>query len=34
MTEWIFWLYIFFFAGFVGYLVISGLPPMLPTPLK
>jgi NAD(P) transhydrogenase subunit alpha len=33
MTEWIFWLYIFFFAGFVGYLVISGVPPLLHTPL-
>jgi NAD(P) transhydrogenase subunit alpha len=33
MTEWVFWLYIFFFAAFVGYLVISGVPPLLHTPL-
>ena len=33
MAEWIFWLYIFFFAAFVGYLVISGVPPLLHTPL-
>ncbi len=33
MAEWIFWLYIFFFAAFVGYLVISGVPPFLHTPL-
>ncbi|MGZ8479171.1 MAG: NAD(P) transhydrogenase subunit alpha [Candidatus Binatia bacterium] len=33
MVEWIFWLYIFFFAAFVGYLVISGVPPLLHTPL-
>jgi NAD(P) transhydrogenase subunit alpha len=33
VAEWIFWLYIFFFAAFVGYLVISGVPPLLHTPL-
>ena len=33
MAEWIFWLYIFFLAAFVGYLVISGVPPLLHTPL-
>ena len=33
MSEWIFWLYIFAFAALVGYLVISGLPPLLHTPL-
>ena len=33
MAQWIFWLYIFFFAAFVGYLVISGVPPLLHTPL-
>jgi NAD(P) transhydrogenase subunit alpha len=33
MSEWIFWLYIFAFAGLVGYLVISGVPPLLHTPL-
>jgi NAD(P) transhydrogenase subunit alpha len=33
MADWIFWLYIFFFAAFVGYLVISGVPPLLHTPL-
>ncbi|MGZ8520664.1 MAG: NAD(P) transhydrogenase subunit alpha [Candidatus Binatia bacterium] len=33
MAEWIFWLYIFFFAAFVGYMVISGVPPLLHTPL-
>jgi NAD(P) transhydrogenase subunit alpha len=33
MVEWIFWLYIFFFAAFVGYLVIAGVPPLLHTPL-
>ena len=33
MAEWIFWLYIFCFAAFVGYLVISGVPPLLHTPL-
>lgn len=33
MAEWIFWLYIFFFAALVGYLVISGVPPLLHTPL-
>lgn len=33
MAEWIFWLYIFFFAAFAGYLVISGVPPLLHTPL-
>jgi len=33
MSEWIFWLYIFAFAALVGYLVISGVPPLLHTPL-
>jgi NAD(P) transhydrogenase subunit alpha len=33
MFEWIFWLYIFAFAALVGYLVISGVPPLLHTPL-
>lgn len=33
MAEWIFWLYIFGFAAFVGYLVISSVPPLLHTPL-
>ena len=31
--EWIFWLYIFVLAAFVGYQVISGVPPLLHTPL-
>ena len=33
MSEWIFWLYVFAFAALVGYLVISGVPPLLHTPL-
>ena len=33
MSEWIFWLYIFAFAALAGYLVISGVPPLLHTPL-
>ena len=33
MSEWIVWLYIFAFAALVGYLVISGVPPLLHTPL-
>jgi proton-translocating NAD(P)+ transhydrogenase subunit alpha len=33
MSEWIFWLYIFAFAALVGYLVISGVPSLLHTPL-
>ena len=33
MSEWIFWPYIFAFAALVGYLVISGVPPLLHTPL-
>ena len=33
MSEWIFWLYIFALAALVGYLVISGVPPLLHTPL-
>jgi NAD(P) transhydrogenase subunit alpha len=33
MTEWILWLYIFVLAGFVGYQIISGVPPLLHTPL-
>lgn len=32
-TEWILWLYIFLLAAFVGYQVISGVPPLLHTPL-
>jgi NAD(P) transhydrogenase subunit alpha len=31
--EWILWLYIFVLAAFVGYQVISGVPPLLHTPL-
>ena len=33
MTEWILWSYIFILAGFVGYQIISGVPPLLHTPL-
>jgi NAD(P) transhydrogenase subunit alpha len=33
MTEWVLWLYIFALAAFVGYQVISGVPPLLHTPL-
>ena len=33
MTEWILWLYIFVLAAFVGYQIISGVPPLLHTPL-
>jgi NAD(P) transhydrogenase subunit alpha len=33
MSEWVFWLYVFAFAALVGYLVISGVPPLLHTPL-
>lgn len=33
MPEWIFWLYIFALAAFVGYQVISDVPPLLHTPL-
>jgi NAD(P) transhydrogenase subunit alpha len=33
VTEWVLWLYIFFLAAFVGYQVISGVPPLLHTPL-
>jgi NAD(P) transhydrogenase subunit alpha len=33
MMEWILWLYIFVLAAFVGYQVISGVPPLLHTPL-
>ncbi len=33
MTEWILWFYIFILAGFVGYQIISGVPPLLHTPL-
>ena len=33
MSEWIIWLYVFAFAALVGYLVISGVPPLLHTPL-
>ncbi len=33
MTEWVLWLYIFVLAAFVGYQVISGVPPLLHTPL-
>lgn len=33
MSEGILWLYIFALAAFVGYLVISGVPPLLHTPL-
>ena len=33
MTEWVLWLYIFSLAAFVGYQVISGVPPLLHTPL-
>ena len=32
-VEWILWLYIFVLAAFVGYQVISGVPPLLHTPL-
>lgn len=32
-VEWILWLYIFILAAFVGYQVISGVPPLLHTPL-
>jgi NAD(P) transhydrogenase subunit alpha len=31
--EWILWLYIFVLAAFVGYQVISSVPPLLHTPL-
>jgi NAD(P) transhydrogenase subunit alpha len=31
--DWILWLYIFVLAAFVGYQVISGVPPLLHTPL-
>lgn len=33
MADSILWLYIFVLAGFVGYQVISGVPPLLHTPL-
>jgi proton-translocating NAD(P)+ transhydrogenase subunit alpha len=33
VTEWILWLYIFVLAAFVGYQIISGVPPLLHTPL-
>jgi NAD(P) transhydrogenase subunit alpha len=33
VTEWVLWLYIFSLAAFVGYQVISGVPPLLHTPL-
>jgi len=33
MAEWVLWLYIFVLAAFVGYQVISGVPPLLHTPL-
>jgi len=33
VSEWILWLYIFALAAFVGYQVISGVPPLLHTPL-
>jgi NAD(P) transhydrogenase subunit alpha len=33
VTEWVLWLYIFVLAAFVGYQVISGVPPLLHTPL-
>jgi NAD(P) transhydrogenase subunit alpha len=33
VSEGILWLYIFALAAFVGYLVISGVPPLLHTPL-
>jgi len=33
MPEWIFWLYIFVLTAFVGYHLISGVPPLLHTPL-
>jgi NAD(P) transhydrogenase subunit alpha len=33
MPEWILWLYIFALAAFVGYQVISDVPPLLHTPL-
>ncbi len=33
MSDWILWLYIFALAAFVGYQVISGVPPLLHTPL-
>jgi NAD(P) transhydrogenase subunit alpha len=33
MTDWVLWLYIFVLAAFVGYQVISGVPPLLHTPL-
>ena len=32
-AEWVLWLYIFALAAFVGYQVISGVPPLLHTPL-
>jgi proton-translocating NAD(P)+ transhydrogenase subunit alpha len=32
-AEWVLWLYIFALATFVGYQVISGVPPLLHTPL-
>lgn len=32
-AEWVLWLYIFVLAAFVGYQVISGVPPLLHTPL-
>jgi len=33
VSEWILWLYIFALAAFVGYQVISDVPPLLHTPL-
>jgi len=33
MPEWIFWLYIFVLTACVGYHLISGVPPLLHTPL-
>jgi NAD(P) transhydrogenase subunit alpha len=33
LSDWILWLYIFALAAFVGYQVISGVPPLLHTPL-
>ena len=32
-VEWILWIYVFILAAFVGYQVISGVPPLLHTPL-